>query len=168
MNYRLNVRNCSYLAVLVALEIILSRFCSFHTWNLKIGFSFVPVVVAAMVFGAWQAGLVAAIGDVTGAVLFPVGAYFPGFTVTALFNGVVFGLFLRRKVNMLRIVCSVLIVQVIGSLFVNTYWISVLYGTTYWPMFGTRLYQAAGMAVVQVVTIGVVKDRVVSVIKRVV
>lgn len=35
------------LGLCVAMEVILARFLSLHTWNLKIGFSFLPVVAAA-------------------------------------------------------------------------------------------------------------------------
>ena len=40
------------LGMLVAIEIVLSRFCSISAWNIKIGFSFVPVAVAAVLYGA--------------------------------------------------------------------------------------------------------------------
>lgn len=166
MSYRLNVKTCSFLSVLIAIEIVLSRFCSIHTWNLKIGFAFIPVVLAAMLFGAWEASIVAAIGDIVGAFLFPVGAYFPGFTVTALLTGAVFGICLYRKVNVFRIVTSVLLVQVIGSLIVNTYWISVLYGMPYWPTFVTRIYQTAGMTAVQVIVIYVLSRSAVPALRR--
>ena len=79
MYTKVNARCISMIGVLVALEIVLSRF-TIHTWNLKIGFSFVPVVVAAIFYGPLAAGLVGAIGDILSAVLFPVGAFFPGFT----------------------------------------------------------------------------------------
>ena len=34
-----------------AMEIILARFLSLHTWNLKIGLSFLPVAAAALIGG---------------------------------------------------------------------------------------------------------------------
>ena len=61
-------------ALLIALQVVLSRFLSFQTWNLKIGFSCVPVVLAARLFGPVGAMLVYGIGDVIGTFLFPVGA----------------------------------------------------------------------------------------------
>ena len=82
MSKRFNVKSVAILGILVAAEIIFARF-SIHTWNLKIGFSFVPIVIAAVLYGPIAGGMVAAIGDVISAFLFPVGAYFPGFTLTA-------------------------------------------------------------------------------------
>ena len=39
------------MGLLVALQIILSRFFSINAWNFKIGFSFLPIAVAGMLFG---------------------------------------------------------------------------------------------------------------------
>ena len=84
------------LGVLISTEVVLSRFFSISAWNIKIGFSFLPVVVAALLLGSLQAGIVAGLGDLIGALLFPIGAYFPGFTLTAFLTGIVFGLFSAR------------------------------------------------------------------------
>ena len=83
------------MGLLTAVEIVLSRFLSISAWNTKIGFAFVPVVIAAILLGPYRAGIVAALADFLGAVLFPIGAYFPGFTLTAFFMGVIYGLLLH-------------------------------------------------------------------------
>ena len=59
------------LAMLTAAEIVLNRFLSINTWNMKIGFSFVPVVIAAVLLGPAYAAIVGALGDFLGAILFP-------------------------------------------------------------------------------------------------
>ncbi len=148
-NTKFNAKSISVIGVLVAMEIILARFFTIHTWNLKIGFSFVPIVMAAIFYGPLAAGFVAAIGDVISAVLFPVGAFFPGFTVTAFLTGIVFGVFLKKNTSVKNIICAVLIVQLAGSQFINTFWISFLYGSPFWPLFVTRIYQTVAMCVVQ-------------------
>lgn len=43
------------LGLLTAVEIVLSRFCSISGWNIKIGLAFVPLVLAAILYGLWQA-----------------------------------------------------------------------------------------------------------------
>lgn len=40
------------MAMFVAVQIILSRFLSINLWNLKIGFSFIPIVLAGILLGA--------------------------------------------------------------------------------------------------------------------
>ncbi len=142
MHTKMSVKSVSVVGLLVAMEIILARF-SIHTWNIKIGFSFVPIVVAAIFYGPIAGGLVGAIGDVISAVLFPVGAYFPGFTLTAFLTGAVFGWFFRKKVSLGNVILSVLIAQVLISQVMNTYWISFLYGSPFWLLFLTRIYQTS-------------------------
>lgn len=166
MHVKVSTKSVSTIGVLIAMNIILSRFLSIHTWNLKIGFSFVPVVVAAILYGPLMAALVAAIGDIAGAVLFPVGAYFPGFTVTALLTGAVFGLFLKKTTTVLPVILSVLTVQIAGSLLLNTLWVSILYGSPYGAVFMTRIYQAVAMAVVQIVSIVAIRKHLIPILKN--
>ena len=85
------------LSVLVALQIVLTRFCSFSAWNVRIGFGFVALVIAAVVHGPIAAALVGGLGDLIGAIAFPTGSYFPGFTLTQVLMGLSFGLALYRK-----------------------------------------------------------------------
>ena len=165
MHTKMSVKSISIIGILVAMEIILARF-SIHTWNLKIGFSFVPVVVAAIFYGPVTAGLVGAIGDIMGYILFPVGAYFPGFTLTAFVTGMIFGFFLRKSQSVLNIVLAVLCVQIFVSQFMITYWISFLYGSPYWALFATRIYQTAAMIAVEIISTLLIVKKVVPVLTR--
>lgn len=153
---RFTTRMLTTLALLIALEIILSRFLSISMWNTKIGFSFVPVVVAAILYDPLAAGSVAALADFVGAILFPIGAYFPGFTLTAFLTGCVFGFFLHKKQGWPQIIASVGINQFVLSLFLNTLWISILYGSPYAPLLATRLIQCLILTAVQLVCIPVI------------
>ncbi len=150
---KISTKTIVILGLLTALEIVLSRFLSINAWNIKIGLSFIPVVIAAIVFGPLQAACVAALGDFLGAILFPIGAYFPGFTLTAFLTGLVFGLFLYKRQTVLRILGAVLINQLILSFLLNSLWISVLYGSPYLPLLATRIVQCAIIGPVQFVVI---------------
>lgn len=146
MNSRISVRKIVFTAALTALEIVLSRFCSINTAGWKIGFGFVPVAAAAVLFGPWYAAVVGGLSDLVGALLFPIGAYFPGFTVTAAIIGIVYGLFLYKKdVKFFPgIVIPTLINSLVIGLCINTLWVSILYGSkTYWGWFVYRLPEYA-------------------------
>lgn len=164
MDAKISIKSVSVIGILVAMEIVLAHF-SIHTWNLKIGFSFIPIVVAAIFYGPITGGVVAAVGDIISAFLFPVGPYFPGFTLTAFLTGVVFGLFLKKKTSLFWIILAVLTEQIVIGLFLNTYWISFLYGTPYIPLFVTRIYQAAALSLIQVLCILFVSKKLVPVLK---
>jgi len=150
---KISTKHLTAMALLIALEIILSRFLSLSAWNTKIGFSFVPVVIAAILLGPVYAGIVGALADFVGALLFPIGAYFPGFTLTAFLTGMVYGLFLYKRQSLPRILGAVAVNQFILSLLLNTLWISVLYGSPFGPLLVTRLVQSAILTVVQIVVI---------------
>lgn len=153
MKRKLDTKLVVIAGLLVALHIILSRFCSINAWNIKIGFAFAVIFVAAYFYGPWFAAIVGGIADVVGASLFPSGAFFPGFTVTCILSGVVFGVFLYKKQTTWRIIGAVAVDQLILGLLLNTYWISVLYGSPYVPLLATRAVQCLIMAPVMYFTI---------------
>ncbi|MBQ9062412.1 MAG: folate family ECF transporter S component [Eubacterium sp.] len=155
---KINTRQLVIMGVMIAMEIVLSRFLSINAWNVKIGFSFVPVVITAMLYGAVPAGIVAAAADFLGAVLFPIGAYFPGFTLTAFLTGMVFGFFLHKQRTLPRIAGAVLINQMIFGLFLNTFWISVLYGSDFRAIFAVRAMQALILTIVQIAGILLIRQ----------
>ena len=141
------------LAMLTALEIVLERFCSFQAWNLRVGFSFTALALAGMLFGPAAAGGVGAAGDLIGMLLFPNGTFFPGFTLTAVLKGLVYGFFLHRSQKAGRIIGTVLVVELILSQCLQTLWLSILYGSPYEAIFVTRLTQTAVMIPVQLLVL---------------
>lgn len=151
------VRQITYMAFLVALEVVLNRFCSINTMGLKIGFSFVPIVVAASLFGPVPAAVVYALSDVVGALLFPIGTYHPGFTVSAAVMGAVWGIFLYKgadgekslvkweKISLFpNVILPSLFNNLVMGLAVNTYWVSMLYGSK--SYLGWAVYRLAEYA----------------------
>jgi len=150
---KIKTRDLTLIALLAAIEIVLSRFLSIQAWNTKIGFSFVPIVVAAILLGPIPAAVVATIADIVGALLFPSGAFFPGFTLTACLSGLNYGLFLHKKQDMLHVLGAVSVHQLLLSLLLNTLWISILYGSPYKALLVTRSVQTVIIFAVQMVCI---------------
>lgn len=140
----------------VAMEVILARFLSLHTWNLKIGFSFLPVVAAAYWGGPIAGGLTGALGDLIGALLFPVGAYFPGFTLSSFLDGAIYGSIFRRGIGKKQILLAVLIVQLGISLLLNTFWLTVLFQVSWKDLVLLRLFQCAAGIVIKFLLLSLV------------
>ena len=141
------LRLVCFSAVLIAIEVVLNRFFSINTLGLKIGFSFVPIVIAAMLFGAVRAGIIYGVSDIIGAILFPIGPYCPGFTVSAVLMGLIYGSFLYKKERVgffKNILPPVLINNLVFGLLVNTAWVRLLYSSkSYWGWFIYRLPEYA-------------------------
>ena len=150
---KISTRMLAVLSLLAAMNVIFARFLSVQAWNVRIGFSFLPLAVAGMLYGPLAAGIVGAVGDIVGALLFPTGAYFPGFTLTAFITGAIFGLCLYKKRGWVNIIPAVLLNQIVCSLLLNSLWISVLYGSPFVPLMQTRAIQCAIVAPVQLVTL---------------
>ena len=146
---KINTKLIVTIGLLTAIQIVLSRFLSINAWNIKIGFAFVPVFVAAWLYGPVPAMLVGGLGDFLGAILFPIGPYFPGFTLSCALTGLVFGLLLHKKQSLPRIAAAVFLNQFGISLFLTTLWISMLYGSSYSALLSIRLVQAAILSAVE-------------------
>lgn len=152
--------NLSCTAILIALQVVLSRFLSIPTPIFKIGFSFVPVVIAARLYGVWGSAAVYGLGDLIGALLFPTGAYFPGFTASAVLSGIIYGIFLKGKSNLTRVTLAAGLNQLLCSFLLNSLWVSMTTGNPYLSMLATRWPQSLGMAVVQVLVISLLLERI--------
>lgn len=71
--------------LLLALLIVLDRFISIKTLYLQVSFSFLPIALAAILLGPKYSTLIAGLGDLIGAILWPFGEYFIGFTLVDAF-----------------------------------------------------------------------------------
>ena len=144
------------LGLLVAMDVVLTRFLSLNAWNTRIGFGFVPLVIAAILYGPLPAGIVGALADFIGAILFPTGPYFPGFTFSMFLMGLVFGFLIHKDQAFWKIVLAVVITQFVISLFLTTYWIHMLYGAKYVPLLATRVVQSGIISAAQIIVIPII------------
>ena len=71
-----------------------------------------------------------------------------------MITGAVYGLLLHKKQTPLRILIAIAIVQLGCGLLVNTYWISVLYGSSFTVLLVTRSVQCLIMIPVEFIVIG--------------
>lgn len=149
----INVQSLVVMSVLTAVTIVFSRMLSYSVWNMRIGFSFLPIAVSAIVLGPLRTTIVSGLADCIGAILFPTGAYFPGFTLTAVLVGILYGLLLYQRQTIVRILIVVSVHQLLLSLLLNTYWLSILYQTSYLALLTTRLVQSTIMIIVEIVVI---------------
>lgn len=141
-------------SLLIALNVVMTRICAISTPIVKIGFGFVPVVLCAILFGPAWAGFAAAAGDFLGAILFPMGAYNPGFTVSAALGGIVLGVLLHRaEVGKIQIGIAVIINCLILSLCLNTFLIGWFYSVPFKVLLISRITQNLVMVPVEFFTI---------------
>lgn len=140
-------------ALMIALNIVLERFLTFHIESNHYSISIITIAFSAIYLGMPYAITVAALGDIIGALMFPIGAYFPGFTLTNILTALCICLFIGKRVTVLRSVLAILINKIVGTLILNSIWVSVLYkgGIDAFPAYMvTRIPQAIIMFVIEI------------------
>ena len=137
-------------ALLIALDVILTRLLAINTPVMKIGLGFAAVALCALLYGPWWAAVVAALADILGSTLFPTGAYFPGFTLTAACTGAIFGLCLYKKPpRWFWPALAAGLNVVLVSYLANTAMICYISGAPFPAMLAARAVQLAVMLPVQ-------------------
>ena len=144
MDKKFDVKKLIQISLLIAIEVILTRFCSINTPIVRIGFGFLPIAIIGM-------------------MLFPTGgSFFPGFTLTAFFTGANYGVFLYNKPKTWsRIIGAVLIVCLVINLGLDTLWLYILMGKGYMALLPTRIIKAAVMIPVQSIIISIIWKKIV-------
>ena len=117
----------SVTGMLLALYFIFDRLIAINLPANKYNLSFIPVIIAAYYLGPVYALAVGGLGDLLGALIMPFGAYFPGFTVIAMLNGLGLGLILYKKLTIPRIALGVAFSQIICGFILNTLNLSFYY-----------------------------------------
>ncbi len=154
---KLSTQTMAVFAILIAAQFVISQFLTFQVWNIKISFSFIPVVIAARLYGAVGAAEVAGIGDIIGVIFRPIGIWFPPITISAMLVGAIFGLFLKKSDSFIRILISVLISEFVFSLFITPLWLTILYkgnGTDFFAFYFSTL---VSRIFVQIIPMTIVK-----------
>ena len=114
---------------MTALSVVLSKLISINISFLRIGFGFLPIAILAILYGPAVAAIGYGIADLLGAWLLPTGQFFPGFTLSAVLTGLIFGLFLYKKdVTFVRALAASAVVCLGVNLLLNTYWLTFIIG----------------------------------------
>ena len=141
-------------ALLMALAVIFTRVLAVNQLLNKLGLGFAAIALCAMLYGPVWTAIVSALADLIGALAFPTGAYFPGFTLTAAITGAIFGLFLyRKKVTWLNSFGAAFCNCFLVTLVLNTIMINVFFNAPLDKLLATRVPQFLLMLVVQTVVI---------------
>ena len=147
-------------ALLLAITIVLSRFLSINTELLAIGFSFVPMMLTAIWLGPKYSTVVCGLADLIGALLFPFGTFFIGFTISAVLKGLIYGLVLYEKDReftdkelLIRLIISSLIVIIFVNILLNAVWLKIMYDKAFIAILSLRTVAQFIMLPIQVLTV---------------
>ncbi len=124
---------------MIALSVVLSKLISINISFLRVGFGFLPIAVLAIMYGPVIAAIGYGVADLLGAWLLPTGTFFPGFTVSAVLTGLIFGWILYKKeVTFMRALIASAIVCLAVNLLLNTWWLTFLIGKGFKVLLASR------------------------------
>ena len=159
-------------ALLLAMFIIMDRLLTINTQFLAINLSLLPIMVAGMILGWQYAAIVGALGDLIGAIFWPFGAYFPGFTISLGLAGLVFGLFLHETPNnekkhfTIKAIISTIIVLIIINLLLDSLWLNIMYGKAFMYYLGARAFTQVVVFPIYVTSIVLLEKKLKKIIKK--
>lgn len=112
--------------------------------------AFLIVALAGREYGVLGGALVGGLGDFLSAILFPVGAFLPGITLTAALVGATYGIFMKNA-KLWKIALAVVIENFVLGLFLNTFWLSLAYDSR--SYMGFLIMRLPHMAIMTAVSI---------------
>ena len=146
-----STKRIASMALLIALQIILARFVGFQiSEGLRISVEVVPVILAGIWLGPLAGLIVGFLADILGTIISGYGVYFLPLAITPILNGVLPGLAFRylwkRDMNVWKCVVTIVVTEIISSLFIGTYALTWYYHlfvpnkeATFALLFATRI-----------------------------
>ncbi|MBR5953217.1 MAG: folate family ECF transporter S component [Pseudobutyrivibrio sp.] len=123
-----NTKTLALAAMLTAIGIILSFFKIPVNQLITIGFGSLPLSVSGMLLGPAVSGVVGALMDIGGYLVKPTGPFFPGFTISGIVSGIIYGLmFYKKKITFTRVLVAQVILTIVVNILMNSYWLKLLY-----------------------------------------
>lgn len=129
-----NVRVLAFSGLVCAMAMVLETMPIYLLGpSLKIYFSFLAVSLGCMCYGPLVGMMTGAVIDSVGFLISSYGEpYFPGFMITAMLSGLIYGVMLyRRKPTVWRIILTRIIINYGSNVLLGSVWKAMLYGKGY-------------------------------------
>ena len=162
-----DVRMLAFIALMIALKIVIGFIRIPVGENLRISLTYIIVAIEGMVVGPVTGMTSAFITDNLSFILFPDGAYFPGYTLTAMLGSLFYSIFLyQKKVTWPRIILSKIMNNYLVNVLLGSLWSSMLYGKAYLVYATTSLIKNTILLPIEVILLMVVIKFIYPFLKR--
>ncbi|SDM02610.1 folate family ECF transporter S component [Halarsenatibacter silvermanii] len=151
----MKVHRIAIMALMAAISIILARFFAFMIGGtIRIAFDHAPLYLAGMLLGPLGGAMTGVVADLVGILINPMGGFFPGFTLSYALLGFIPGYLFKEvrldRVSLKKVVITLLVTDIIVSVFMNTFWLSIMFGDAFWAILPARLVARAIIMPVQI------------------
>jgi len=151
---KLNVKTIVFAAVLVAMNLVLSRVLAINIGStLRITVSATPIYLASLWFGPLVGGICGGLGDLLGYAPNPlilVSSVLAG-VIPAVFKKYVF----KDKVNTWKIAVMLIVHGIVGSLGFTVVGLHVYYATPWSVLYATRVIQTIALTIANTILVSV-------------
>lgn len=166
---KISVKVIVFVALFAAMDLVLTR--PFRLMGAPFNFGFVSISIAGTLLGPVWAAIAAFLSDFLGTMLFPQGAYFPGYGLTAALRAAILGLFfykseyifirgdqsIKRKIKAYLFIFAACLCFQITNVTTLPLWDGILANKVnlYPIMLISRLFNASIFLIIQTVTLSV-------------
>lgn len=150
---KITTKTLAYGAILIALNIVITRLLSINVGVVRIGFNFIPVVLGSYFFGPFIGAILAVLADALG-MLMTGGLPWLGFTVSQALYGLSYGFFLyKRKKNTRAIIVCVVLQAIVIDAVLGALWYKLHAGAPFFASLGARSVDALVMIPIKIIVI---------------
>ncbi len=141
-----NVGTITTMAMFGAIGILLGSLTIQIGDFIKIGFSSIANQFVYYLFGPATGCFYGGALDILKFVIKPTGPFFPGWTISAMAAGVIYGVFFyKKKLSVLRVLAAELTVSVICNMILGTLWLDMMYGKGFFVLLPIRVIKNLAM-----------------------
>ena len=135
-----SVRTITTMAMFAAIGVILGSLTIQIGDFIKIGFSTIANQFVYYLFGPAAGCLFGGALDILKYLVKPTGAFFPGWTLSAMAAGLLYGCFFyKRKLSVGRVLAAELTVSVVCNMILGTLWLHMMYGKGFFVLLPMRV-----------------------------
>lgn len=162
------VKTLTGVSMLIAMNVVLSFASIQLSETVRISISFIVTAIIGMMYGPVTTAVASGVGDLIRYLVKPVGGFFPGFTVTAILEGFVFGIFFyKEKCTVPRAILAKSVVSLLLNSCLNTYWLSIMRGVPFTALFVARLIKNLTLLPIEIILMYIALKGMSKVIERV-
>ena len=140
------IRTITTASMFAAIGVILGAYTIQVGNYLKIGFSGIANQFVYYLFGPVVGCFYGGALDILKYLVKPTGAFFPGWTLSAMVAGVIYGCFFYKKpLSLVRVFVAELTVSIICNMLLGTLWLQIMYGKAFFAILPARVIKNLAM-----------------------
>ncbi|TPR24043.1 folate family ECF transporter S component [Apilactobacillus timberlakei] len=151
---KLKVSDLTIIAVMIALSFILNK-VGIHTQYIVITPTFIVTVLLCYLYGPIWMSIILGITDILFTFIGGGGVYIPGFTISAMLTGFIYGTFLFKdhKFKALNLILAQIIISLFVHIFLNTLWLTLYNGIDWKIIIISRVIKELILVPIQLVVL---------------